>query len=122
MSEQKPDNSARPLLTGWRLWLRLSAPDVPLDVYSDPAFPECPECGSPNVRLTTGRKGLRLTAGRGGNRYGCMEKNCGSKGPAEVTSSTGIERRRALIRARIIVLVPLAVLLILALTGHLPAN
>ena len=75
--------------------------------YRDPAFPACPECGSPNVRL------LRR------NSYWCLD--CKSRDTCVVEGSTGIERRRALIRLWAILLVTLgimAVYLALVLLGH----
>jgi hypothetical protein len=82
-------------------------------IYRDPAFPACPECGSPNVRLELRRrKGPR-------QRYICLERNCKSRGACEVEGSSGIERRRALILYYIVAVI-LAVWLIPALTGHMP--
>ena len=82
--EQKPDNSARPLLPGWRLWLRLFfMAGESGGLYYGPAFPACPECGSPNVRLLVRRRRKQ------GDRYQCLEWNCKNRrGPAEVTGST----------------------------------
>jgi hypothetical protein len=48
----KPDNTYRPVLTGWRLWLRctmLGVEGQPL-TYRDPAFPACPGPESPQSR------------------------------------------------------------------------
>ena len=108
--KQKPDNSFRPLITGWRLWLWLAAREMrgcgPLGrIYSDPAFPACPECGSRNVRLT---------ANNPNDWYMCLEKNCKASGPCKIEGSTGAERRRAIIRSRLIALVIFVVALALA--------
>jgi hypothetical protein len=59
--------------------------------YRDPAFPACPECRSPNVRLL-------LTPENRPNRYWCLD--CKSRDTCVVEGSTGIERRRAVIIAR----------------------
>jgi hypothetical protein len=123
----KPDNSPRPLITGWRLWLRCTLLGEGTGVtYRDPAFPACPECGSPNVRLLLGRRNWRLWlrrerrhASAGLNYFRCLERDCKGRGVCVVPlASTGIERRRAVIRARIYLAVFVAALLALVLTGH----
>jgi hypothetical protein len=79
--------------------------------YRDPAFSACPECKSPNVRLMRTRKNQP-------NRYGCLD--CKSQGTCVLTpgASTGIERRSAQIKMRIVMLVIFAALLAIVLTGH----
>jgi hypothetical protein len=109
----KPDNSLRPLITGWRLWLRCTLLGEGTGVtYRDPAFPACPACGSPNVRLL-------LTRRNKASRYVCLEQGCKSRGTCVVPlTSTGIERRQAIIRSRVIFAVVMAALLAVVLTGH----
>jgi hypothetical protein len=53
-----------------------------------------------------------------GEHYCCLERNCKSTGLAEVTGSTGVERRRAVIRSRVVGLVILALILWLVIKGH----
>ena len=108
----KPDNSFRPLLTGWALWWRctLLAGEGTGVTYRDPAFPACPKCNSPNVRLLRTRRNKP-------NRYWCLD--CEKRDTCVVPlTSTGIERRKAQRKMLIITLVILAVQLALVLTGH----
>lgn len=120
---QKPHNSARPLIAGFQLWLRCTftlGEGIGV-TYRDPAFPACPQCGSPNVRLLrTRRKQL--------NSYVCLD--CKSRdtcvvpdaitvaGHVVMNGSTGIERRRAQIKMLVIVAVLITVLLAIVLTGN----
>jgi hypothetical protein len=107
---QKPDNSSRPLITGWALWWQVNMRNQEKGTsYRDPAFPACPECHSPNVRLMVTRRSKP-------SRYWCLD--CKSQDTCGVEGSTGIERRRAQIRTAVFFTVILAALLaFLVLTG-----
>ena len=106
-----PDNSGRPLITGWELWCKgtFFAGEGVGVTYRDPAFPACPRCQSPNLRLLRTKK-------KHPSSYWCLD--CKSRDECVVTGSTGIERRRAQIKMLIIVLAVFAALLALVLTGH----
>ena len=107
---KKLDNSARLPLTGWKLWWRLLLRDGQgiHSYYKDSAFPACPACGSPSVRLVTQRKG---------QSYLCLELNCRSQGPCEVEGSDGIEARKANVRMYVYLAAFVVLLLVLMLLG-----
>jgi hypothetical protein len=108
-----PDNTYRPLITGWKLWLICTflAGEGEGTTYRDPAFPARPQCGSPNVRLLrTGR--------RRPQRYWCLETNGKSRGTCTVEGSTAIQARRAQRKMLIIVPTIFAAMPTLVLTGH----
>jgi hypothetical protein len=76
--------------------------------YQDSAFPACPACGSPNVRLFAQRKG---------QSYLCLELNCKSQGPCEVEASDGVAARKAKVRTYVYLAAILVLLLVLPLLG-----
>ena len=106
--QQKPDNSFRPLITGWALWWRCTflAGEGTGVTYHDPALPACPNCRSPNVRLLRTRK-------KDLNRYWCLDCKRQDSCVLPLGASTGIEARRAQIKMRIILLVLYAVLAVI---------
>ena len=84
------DNSTSQPLTGRKLWWRLFMVlgYQALFYYKDSAFPACPACSSPNVRLTGN-----------GRSYLCLEQDCKSKGSCKVrgaTASSGTRRKGGL--------------------------
>jgi hypothetical protein len=113
---REPDlrNAYAPLITGWKLWALCTfgvSGEGTGTTYRDPAFPACPQCGSPNVRL------LRTRRNRP-DQYACIEKDCKQRGICEITGSTGTERRRAQHRQLLIALVIFGAMAAIILTGH----
>jgi len=104
------DNSARLPLTGWKLWWRIFI-QPGTGYYKDRAFPACPVCGSPNVRL----RALRV-----GQSYQCLEKDCKSKGSCEVEGSDGVERRKARVRVYVYIAAFVVLIIVLGITHNLP--